>query len=311
MNYSIKNISTLITSFKWPVSGNRWSITGLKNMVIPVCFKPATLNLQAGIRRFPRLIIVLASLFLFSAKETGCRKTPDFGKSSPATETRSPEYLKKKLRSYDHKNLNLVNAQAKVFMEGNGQSIGAIANISWIRDSVMWMNVKKFGLEAARVLVTQDSVFVLNRLEKTYSAKGLESLQRQYSLPAGFDLLQSLLLASPWYFPDIPLASDIKDGKHRLSGSNGRFSADYRVEEEAFWLNQELFLQPRDTRSMSVLFENYKKTELAGWFPYLRTLEASSPETGDMRLSIEISEVEFNVPKSIRFEIPRHYEKVD
>jgi hypothetical protein len=62
---------------------------------------------------------------------------------------------------------------------------------------------------------------------------------------------------------------------------------------------------------MSVLFGNYKKTELAGWFPYLRTLEASSPETGEMRLSIELNEVEFNVPKSIRFEIPAHYEKVD
>jgi hypothetical protein len=267
--------------------------------------------LWQGTRNLRLSIIVLASLFLLSAKETGCRRTPDFGKSGPATEARSPEYLKKKLRSYDHKNLNMVNAQAKVFMEGNGQSIGATANIIWIRDSVMWMNVKKFGLEAARVLVTKDSVFVLNRLEKTYSAKGLESLQRQYSLPAGFDLVQSLLLASPWYFPDISLSADIKEGQHRLSGSNGRFSADYRIEEEAYWLNQELFLQPRDTRSMSVLFGNYKKTALAGWFPYLRTLEASSLETGDLRLSIELNEVEFNVPKSIRFEIPRHYEKVD
>ena len=217
-------------------------------------------NLRPNARNLPLLIIGLASLFLLSAKETGCRKTPNFGKSGPATETRSPEYLKKKLRGYDRKNLNLVNAQAKVFYEGNGQSLGATANIIWIRDSVMWMNIKKFGLEAARVLVTRDSVFILNRLEKTYSAKGLESLQRQYSLPAGFDLVQSLLLASPWFFPDIQLDSDLKDGQHRLSGSNGRFSTDYRIEEEAYWLNQELFLQPRDTRSMNVLFGNYKKT---------------------------------------------------
>ncbi len=268
-------------------------------------------NLRPDARNLPLLIIGLASLFLLSAKETGCRKTPNFGESGPATETRSPEYLKKKLRGYDRKNLNLVNAQAKVFYEGNGQSLGATANIIWIRDSVMWMNIKKFGLEAARVLVTRDSVFILNRLEKTYSAKGLESLQRQYSLPAGFDLVQSLLLASPWFFPDIQLDSDLKDGQHRLSGSNGRFSTDYRIEEEAYWLNQELFLQPRDTRSMNVLFGNYKKTALAGWFPYLRTVEASSPESGDMRISVDLTEVEFNVPKIIRFEIPKHNEKVD
>ncbi|MBC7777601.1 MAG: DUF4292 domain-containing protein [Phycisphaerae bacterium] len=256
-------------------------------------------------------IFLVAVLFLLSAKETGCRKKANFGETRPATEVRSAAFLKKKLRNHEHPNLNFVTAQAKVFAEGNGQSMGATANIIWIRDSVMWLNIKKFGLEAARVLVTQDSVFLLNRLEKTYSARGLESLQHQYSLPAGFDLVQSLLLASPWFFPDIMLEPDIKDGLHRLSGANGRFSADYRIEEGSFWLRQEMFLQPREGRSLSVLFENYKKTELAGWFPYLRTIEASSQDTGDLRLSIELNDVEFNVPKSFRFEIPKHYKRVD
>ena len=256
-------------------------------------------------------IWLFCSLFLLSAKETGCRQGAVNGAIRPATETRSTSYLKKKLRTHEHDDLKYINAQAKIFMEGNGQSIGATANIIWVRDSVMWLNVKKFGLEAARALVTRDSVFVLNRLDKTYSARGLESLQRQYSLPAGFELIQSLLLASPWFFSDIELQSGIKDGEHQLSGSNGRYSAEYRLEEEPFWLKKELFLQPRDTRAMSVLFENYKKTEATGWFPYLRTVEASSAETGDLRLSIELNDVEFNVPKSIRFEIPKHYEKAE
>ncbi len=255
--------------------------------------------------------LLCACFLLVSAKETGCRKSAILGETRPATDVRSPQYLQKKLRSHEDPDLKFMNAQAKIFVEGNGQSIGATANIIWIRDSVMWLNVKKFGLEAARALVTRDSVFVLNRLEKNYSARGLESLQRQYSLPAGFDLIQSLLLASPWYFEDIELESDIKDGMHRLSGSNGRFATDYRLEEEPFWLRQEIFLQPRETRTMSILFENYKKKALAGWFPYLRTVEAYSQETGDLRLSIELNDVEFNVPKSFRFEIPKHYELVE
>ena len=253
-----------------------------------------------------------AFFFLLSAKETGCRRNSALsGEPGTATETRSANYLQKKLRNQERPNIRTMNAQAKVFAEGNGQSMGVTANIIWIRDSIMWLNVKKFGLEAARALVTRDSVFILNRLEKSYSARGLESLQRQYSLPAGFDLLQSLLLASPWFFSDITLESDIKDGMHRLSGSNGRYSTDYRLVDNAYWLRQEMFLQPRDARTMSVAFENYKKTDLAVWFPYLRTVEAFSQETGDLRVSIELNDVEFNVPKSFRFEIPKHYELVD
>lgn len=248
---------------------------------------------------------------LLSAKGTGCTKRSPLTEARTATEARSMEFLKRKLRNYEHSNLKMANAHAKIYVDGNGQSIGATANIIWVRDSVLWVNIKKFGLEAARALVTRDSVFVLNRLGKTYSARGLETLQRQYSLPAGFDLVQSLLLAEPWLFPDIELESDIKDNMHRLSGTNGRFAVDYRIEEEYFWLRQEVFLQPRDARTVSASFEKYKKTGLAGWFPYLRTVEAFSPETGDLRLSIELNDIEFNVPKSFRFEIPSHYEQVD
>lgn len=306
MIHSVSSSKLQMTSSKLQVTSDKLQVTSSK-------FSSADKKFAVRDRsiNFLGLVLLAGSMFLISAKETGCGKAPDFNELRPASEQRSADFLQKKLRNYEHKNLKQMNAQAKVFMEGNGQSIGATANIIWVRDSIIWLNVKKFGLEAARVLITQDSVFVLNRLEKTYSARGLESLQRQYSLPAGFELVQSLLMASPWFFPDIRLESDIKDGLHRLSGANGRFSTDYRMEDEAYWLKQEHFLQPRDTRTMSASFENYKKTEIAGWFPYLRTLEASSLETGDMRLSIELNDVEFNVPKAIRFEIPKHYDKIE
>lgn len=256
-------------------------------------------------------LFALGILLCLSAKQSGCGKSPESGESRPATEVRSVSFLQKKLRNQADADLKHLNASAKIFVEGNGQSIAATANIVWVKDSAIWLNIKKFGLEAARALVTRDSVFVLNRLEKTYSARGLESLQRSYNLPAGFELIQSVLLASPWFFPDMTLQSDIKEQLHRLSGANGNYSAEYRVEEETFWLRQEIFIQPRNTQTVSVLFGNHKKTDAAGWFPYLRTVEAYSPDTGDLRLSIEFNEIEFNVPKSYRFEIPKHYERVD
>lgn len=262
-------------------------------------------------QKLPLLFFLACFLALTSAKESGCKRRSGADGESKATSPRSVDFLRKKLLQQDHTQLQQLNAQAQVYVEGNGQSIAASANIIWIRDSVLWLNIRKFGLEAVRALVTKDSVFVLNRLDKTYSARGLESLQRQYSLPAGFELMQSMLLAAAWVIPDVPLESDVKDGYHRLSGSNGRTAADYRLADEHFWLRQEIFLQPRDAQTMSVLFENYKKTDVTGWFPYLRTLEAYSPDNGNLKLSIELHDVEFNVPKSYRFEIPQHYERVD
>ena len=260
-----------------------------------------------------RYTLLLFSLtLLLSAKESGCKRSAtDTGASKPATEARSSNYLIKKLQGRDLSKVNQLNAQAKIFVEGNGQSIAANANLIWIKDSIMWLNVKKFGIEVARVLITPDSIITLNRLDKTCTLQSLAALQRQYNLPAGFSLLQQTLLASAWLSEGMKLESDLAEGLHRLRGNDGQLGADYRLQEGNFLLTQESFVQQKDSRLVSLGFENYKKVPEAQWFPYLRRIEAFSPESGTMRLEIEFSDVEINVPKNYRFEIPDHYERVE
>ncbi|GAB4493311.1 MAG: hypothetical protein OHK0019_17020 [Saprospiraceae bacterium] len=253
----------------------------------------------------------LAFVFSLSAQESGCKRKDTTGPAQPATEVRDSDFLIKKLKNRELSEVNTLSARAQIFAEGQGQSVNANANIIWIRDSILWINVKKLGVEAARMLITRDSVFLLNRLDKTYSVKDLVSLQRQYSLPDGFPLLQNAVLASAWFFPDISLQSDIKDGWHRLNGSNGRYGAEYRLEEGSFTLRSESFVQHRDARIVTFGFGRYKKLPGVGTFPYLRNIEAYSPETGALRLELELSDVEVNIPKNYRFEIPEHYERIE
>ena len=259
------------------------------------------------IRPFAFLALVLCFL---SAKTTTCHRSIGIA-ALPATETRSALFLLKKLKKRDLSHVKYLNTQAKILVHEDGQSISANANIVWVRDSVLWLNIKKFGLEAARVLITRDSVFTINRLNKTWSAKALESLERTYSLPDGFGLLQQFIVASAWIDPNLAMQSDIKDSLHRLSGSNDRLAADYRVEEGSFFLRSQTFFQPKEARNISLSFENYKNTQDAGQFPYLRSVDAFSPETGTMHLEIELTDVEINIPKHFRFEIPASYKKVD
>ncbi len=53
------------------------------------------------------------------------------------------------------------------------------AIIRMYRDSAIWISANAvLGIEALRVLITKDSVKVLNKLEKTYSARSVDYLQR-------------------------------------------------------------------------------------------------------------------------------------
>ena len=44
-----------------------------------------------------------------------------------------------------------------VGVEQDGSTVSATANLIWLRDSVVWINVKKFGIEGARALLTPDA----------------------------------------------------------------------------------------------------------------------------------------------------------
>ena len=271
----------------------------------------ATARVAPTWRRLPVWIAGLAGSFLLlSAQQTGCKRSSEGGAARPATETRPANYLIKKLEDRDVSGVKRLNAKARIFVEGDGQSIEANANLIWVRDSALWVNVRKFGLEAARALVTPDSVFVLNRLNRTYTARGLEALQREYNLPAGFDLLQAVLLAKAWMLPGIVLKSDVQDGLHRLSSTNAQYAVSYRLEEGSFLLRHESFLQNTGGRSIQLDFDQYQKLPVVGLFPYLRHVAAFSPETGQVQINLELSDVEINVPKSMRFDIPDSYKRV-
>ena len=256
-------------------------------------------------------LLIISALFFVSATDSGCRRNSG-DTFRPATESRSSEYVLGQIRKNTPGNVRYFSAHAKIFASGDLDPVTANANIIWVKDSVLWLNVKKFGIEAVRALVTRDSVFVLDRLNDTYTARGLESLERNYGLPGGFELPGCLLMGSTWLPDDATnWQSGIQDGLHRLTGANSRLSADDRIEENGWRLRHASYLEKREPRSLHLDFEQFKKLSgTPSGFPYFRRIAAYSPESGSLQLEIELSDVEINVPKPFRFEIPAHYQRL-
>lgn len=261
----------------------------------------------------PYALLILLFFTLSAMQQNGCKGKKNRTEAGPlpATTQRKADDLLKKLGQNDMAKAEWLSGSARIRVDGPGQSIAANVNIIWKRDSAIWLNVKKLGIEAARALITRDSVYLINRLERYYSIKSIATLQREYGLPGGFDALQKTLLGQPWFFKDILLQSDIRDSLHRLSGSNGLWLVDYRMREGSFTLATSSYLQKKEGRTAGLSFENYKKTPFSGYFPYLRRIEAFSPETGEMNLEIEFNDVAINTPKTWRFDIPNHYDRRD
>lgn len=80
--------------------------------------------------------------------------------------------------------------------EGNGVSFDDLSGqIRMRRDSLVWFNVSAtMGLEILRAKFSNDSVWIVNRMEKTYLAEPMDTLAAQLGIPLSLSLIQSLLL---------------------------------------------------------------------------------------------------------------------
>ena len=89
-----------------------------------------------------------------------------------------------------------LTANMDIQTEGNGMSYNDLSGqIRMRKDSLVWFNVAAtMGVEALRAKVSNDSIWILNRLEKTYLAEPLDTVSAQLGIPLSLPLIQTLLL---------------------------------------------------------------------------------------------------------------------
>jgi len=203
-----------------------------------------------------------------------------------------------------------LSAKAKVIFR-DGQSVRKfIVNIRYRKDSLIWMNIKKLSVEAARVQITPDSIYIIDRMNDQFAIRDFSHAQREYNLPTGFNGLQSLLLGDPVFFTK-ELKPDIEEYQYRLSGKSDQYETDYWMNGLTFVLEQLVLDDFRNTRKLRVRQDDFQQLADGQKFSYFRNFNLSSREFGDISIKVNFSKVEINVPKTIRFEIPDRYEKIE
>jgi outer membrane biogenesis lipoprotein LolB len=219
------------------------------------------------------------------------------------------------------------NASVAQRMSGDGDldieseklNQSATCAIRWRRDSVIWLNIKKLGFNVARAQVTRDSVFMVSYFQSQYAAQPLSYIEKQFGLPADFDLLQNFLLGKPIFLTDKKqlTLNTPKESTVVLRGSNERWTAEYLFDFASQQLTEMTFSEPKAQRTMKISYEKYAALRDGDGkerpFAYLRTIMVESPQTGKVKVGIEIeaSSLEVNVLKAIRFEIPSGYKRMD
>lgn len=204
-----------------------------------------------------------------------------------------------------------MSAKARIKYDDGYMSVGGTANITIRKDSLVWVSVRKLGFEVARAMVTPDSVYVIDRLNNEYLVEDLDYLAREYQVPADFGALQAIFLGNPVFFAKRGFSVSNEEDVYLLKGTDGRTESQYWLEGKSLQLLRMVFDEPAVSRHLDIKLEDYQPEGDQGSFSYLRQLQMDSKDTGALTVEIAFSQVEFNVPKSVQFEIPNRYTRTD
>ena len=103
---------------------------------------------------------------------------------------------KKTVQPPPPKTFEWLTANLNIQAEENGMTYDDLSGqLRMRKDSIIWFNVTAtMGVEALRAKISNDSIWILNRLEKNYLAEPLDTVSAQLGIPLSLPLIQTLLL---------------------------------------------------------------------------------------------------------------------
>ncbi len=197
------------------------------------------------------------------------------------------------------------NGKAKISFDHPELSMSFSSTIKMRKDSIFWANGKKLGLEAGRILVNQDSAFVLDRLNNDYIVEGLDYMER-HNLPGDFNALQQFVLGNPLMPMDGSFQVEKAPNAYHVFGKHMDIDIDYYFDKKSLLLQKVIVEQEKENKKLEMTLEEYAMLDDKVNFPYLRNMKMKDGKE-ITTVEIKFTKVEIDVPQEFRFSVPAKY----
>jgi len=202
------------------------------------------------------------------------------------------------------------SARIRLAYADSNQSVKASGTLHMKSDSLIWLNIRKLGFELARVKITPDSVFVIDRLNNQFVAEDMNYLNRTFQVPVNFSMLQALMLGNPVLFRiDNIIPNLTKDG-FLLRAPDEEVSGEYRLVNPDLLLVEMILQEVQTNRRLKVQMEEYQALPDEQKFSYFRKINLKENVKTLLDVEVQFSQVEMNQPQELRFDIPERYIRV-
>lgn len=270
-------------------------------------------------KRVLPIVACLVSLALFSCRSTRTITRATFPSDTTA---RSTDSLSREKESALAKSIvEKVNANRITFKtftaelkmdyeDDKGKKMNNLGvNIRMQHDSVIWVRISgPLNVEGARVLITKDSIKIVNRMEGTVTLRDAGEAQELLKLSMDFATLQDLIIGNPVFLSDsitnivttqsvISFAS-VQEG---LTSLFNVFADDYVLQQCKITEKDNNSATPR---TGELTYGDHKTVD-GRKFPFQRRIYAEDKSV--VKVALDFKKVEFDHTLTFPFPVPSRY----
>jgi hypothetical protein len=200
------------------------------------------------------------------------------------------------------------SAKVKVDFEGSdGKKNDFNAFIRLRKDSVMWVSVNALlGIEAFRVLITPDSVKVMNKLDKVIQLRSVSYLKEITKLPFTFRELQDLVIGNPIYFDSNIVSYRKSPESLTILNVGDLFKHLLTLNPETMVVQHSKLddVDPIRARTADISYGDY---ETRDGRPFSTFRKITVSEKSKLDIEMKFKQFDFNVPLNFPFSIAKNY----
>jgi hypothetical protein len=201
------------------------------------------------------------------------------------------------------------SAKIKFDYQGANDENHANAFIHMMKDSLIWVSITgPLNYEGVRLLVTKDSVKIINYLDHTYQFKTVSYLQELVDVPLSFYDLQDIIIGNPIF-----VDSNVVSYKSNASGLQvlmvGSLFKNLITLDKANLkvMHSKLDdVDPVRNRTCDITFSDYRTQSNIN---FSTNREITVAEKSKLDITLDFKQYSFNQPETFPFNIPRKYRK--
>jgi hypothetical protein len=212
-----------------------------------------------------------------------------------------------------HIDFNTFNAKIKVEYEDNkGKQPDITAVVRILKDSAIWvsLSVSIFSVEVYRLLITKDSVILMNTREKEVQYRSLDYLQEVTQIPFDYKSIQNLLVGNPVF---LDANANVVYYKKTESGILMSVIGNFFKHLLTLSTDNNLLLHSKlddvdvtRNRTADITYGDFENKNGVDFSTY-REITVSEKNKVDIRMNYK--QYDFNKELSVSFKVPKNYKR--